>query len=116
MPAEDAAQQPASSHVVGVDDAPAAELDTLAGVVYPREVDIQGGLDETEDDLHGLGLDVLYVELARQPVEDVEPTVQSQCEQVVAVDDGGNGGLAEEKELWEDADGLEDVGEVPEPL
>lgn len=114
--AKDAPQQPAPAHIVGVDDAAAAELDALAGVVYPGKVDVQGGLDQAEDDLDGLGLDILHVELARQPVKDVEPAVQAQREQVVAVDDGGHGRLAEEEELREDADGLEDVREVPEPL
>lgn len=114
--AKDAPQQPALAHVVGVDDAAGAQLDALPRVVDPGEVDVERGLQEPEDDLHGLGLGVVDVELAVDPVEDVQAAVEAEREEVVGVDDGGDGGLAEEEELREDADGFENIGEVPEPL
>lgn len=61
-------------------------------------------------------MDVVAVELARDPVEDVEPAVQTQREEVVAVYNGGNGRLSKEEELGENADRLEDVGQIPKPL
>ncbi|ROW14815.1 hypothetical protein VPNG_03698 [Cytospora leucostoma] len=53
---EDAPQQPAPAHVVRVHDAAAAELDALAGVVDPGKVDVEGRLEQAEDNLDGLGL------------------------------------------------------------
>ena len=53
---------------------------------------------------------------ALDPVEDVEGAVGAQADEVVGVDDRGDGGLAEEEELWENADGFEDLGEDPEDL
>lgn len=113
---EDAAQQPALAHIIGVDDTAAAKLDTLTRVVDPGEVDVEGGLNQAKDDLDGLGRNVVDIELADDPVQHVQTTVQAQSEEVIRVDDGGNGSLAEEEKLWEDADRFEDVGEVPEPL
>jgi len=114
--AKDAAQQPAAAHVVGVDDAAVAELDALAGPVHPGKVNVEGRLDDTEDDRDGVGMPVVGVEHAEGPVEQVERAVGAKEDDVKGRDDGGNGRLAEEEELREDTDGLEDLGEGPEPL
>lgn len=50
------------------------------------------------------------------PVQDVEAAVRAEREEVVGIDDGRDGGLAEEEELRDDADGLEDDGERPDDL
>lgn len=113
---EDAAEQPTLAHVIRVNDAAAAELDALARVVDPGEVDVEGGLDEPKDDLDGFRGHIADVELADDPVQNIQAAVETQGEEVVRVDNGRNGGLAEEEELREDAHGFEDVRVVPEPL
>jgi len=50
------------------------------------------------------------------PIEDVEEAVAAKRNEVEAVDDSRDRGLAQEEELREDADGLEDDGEGPEEL
>jgi len=114
--AKDPVQQPAPPQVVGVHDRAVAQLDALPRPVDPGEVEVEGGLDEPEDDGDGVGRAVVAVELAPDPVEDVEAAVGAEEEDVEGGDDGGDGGLPEEEELREDADGLEDYGEGEEPL
>ncbi len=114
--AEDAAQQPALSYVVGVDDAAVAELDALARPVDPGKVEVEQGLDDAENDGEVVEQVVGGVEGALDPVEDVEAAVGAEGEQIVGVNDGRNGGLAQEQQLGQDGDGLEDLGEGPEPL
>ena len=104
------------AHVVGIDEAAAAQLDTLASVVYPGEVDVEGGLDDAKDDGDDVDAAVLGVEPADEPVDAVEGAVGAESEEVERIDDGGDGGLSEEEKLREDADGLEDLGQDPEPL
>jgi hypothetical protein len=53
------------------------------------------------------------VEGAVDPVEDVEASVGAEGEEVKGVYDRGDGGLAEEEELWEDTDGFKDYREGP---
>ena len=50
MLSKDAAQEPAPAQIISVDDTAATELDTLACVVDPGEVDVERGLDDAEDD------------------------------------------------------------------
>ncbi|KAJ6442577.1 mannosylphosphorylation protein (Mnn4) [Purpureocillium lavendulum] len=114
--AKDAPQQPAPAHVVGVDHAAAAELDALPRVVDPRKVDVQGRLDDAEDDRHGVGLASADVELAPDPVEAVQAAVRAEGHQVEGVDDGRHGRLPQEQQLRQHAGGLEDLGEDPHPL
>lgn len=92
------------------------QLNALAGVVDPGEVDVEGGLDDAENDRDGVGFAHVGVEFADDPVEDIEAPVGPECYKVVGVEDGGDRCLAEEKELGEDADGLEDYGEGPAEL
>lgn len=53
---------------------------------------------------------------AHDPVEDVQEAVGAECDEVERVDDGRNGGLAEQQQLRDDADGLEDLRKDPEEL
>lgn len=72
-------------------------------------------MDDAEDDADGIEV-VLAAHGAKDPVEDVEEAVAAECCEVEAVDDGGDGSLAEEEELREDADGFEDDAEGPDDL
>lgn len=54
----------------------------------------------------------IIVELALDPIQDIEGAIGAEGEEIEGVDDGGDGGLAEQEELREDADGFEDEGEV----
>lgn len=114
--AKDAVQKPASAQVIGVDDATVAQLDTLAGPVDPSEIEVEGCLDDAEDDRDRVRTLVVGVEPANDPIDEVEGAVGAQEDDVEGGDDGGYGGLAEEEELREDTDRLEDLGEDPEPL
>lgn len=114
--AEDAGEQPSAAQVVGVDDAAVAQLDALARPVDPGEVDVEGGLDDAEDDGDGAGLPHVCVELVQEPVDDIEGAVGAEEDDVERGDDGWDGGLAEKEELWEHAEGFEDLGEDPEVL
>lgn len=116
LAAKDAAQEPAAREVVGVDDAAVAQLDALPRPVHPGEVEVEGGLDDAEDDRDRVRLLVVGVELLEDPVEQVEAAVGAEEDDVEGGDDGGDGGLAEEEELREDADGFEDLGKDPEVL
>ena len=113
---KDAAQQPAAREVVGIDHAAVAQLDALARPVDPGKVEVEGRLDDAEDDGDGVRLLVVGVELAQDPVEQVQAAVGAEEDDVEGGDDGRGGGLPEEEELREDADGFEDLREDPEPL
>lgn len=73
-------------------------------------------MHNAEDDGYRVGLAVIDVELPPDPVEDVEAAVGAEAEEVEGVDYGRDGGLAEEEELGEDADGFEDYREGPADL
>jgi hypothetical protein len=113
---KDAAQQPAAREVVGIDDAAVAQLDALARPVDPGKVEVEGRLDDAEDDGDGVGLLVVGVEPAPYPVEQVQAAVGAEEDDVEGGDDGRDRGLPEEEELREDADGFEDLRKDPEPL
>ncbi len=113
---KDPVEQPPAREVIRVDDAAVAELDALARPVDPGKVEVEGGLDDAEDDGDGVGLLHVCVELLEDPVEEVEGAVGAEEDDVEGGDDGRGGGLAEEEELGQDADGFEDLGEDPEPL
>ena len=116
LASEDASQQPTAAQVIGVDDAAVAQLDALAGPVDPGKVEVEGRLDDAEDDRDRVWLFHVCVELAQEPVDEVEAAVGAQEDNVEGGDDGRDGGLAEEEELREHADGFEHLGEDPEPL
>lgn len=104
MLAKDPVQQPAPAQVVGVDDGAVSQLDALPRPVDPGEVEVQRGLDEAEDDRDRVGRPVVDVQLAPDPVQDVQAAIGAEEEDVEGGDDGWDGGLPEEEELWEDAD------------
>ena len=116
MLAKDPVQQPAPAQVVGVYDRAVAQLDPLPRPVDPGEVEVESGLDEPKNDGYRVWGPVVAVELAPYPVEDVEPAVGAEEEDVEGGDDGGDRGLPEEEELRKDADGFEDYGEGEKPL
>jgi hypothetical protein len=107
--------QPAPVQVLGVDNAALAELDALARVVNPGEVDHQGCLYGAKDPARRVAVSLLCG-AAHNPVQDVEEAVGAEGDEVVRIDDGGDSGLAEEKQLRNDADGFEYLGEDPEEL
>ena len=91
-----------------------AQLYSLPAVIYPSEINIKCGLYDAEDDGYRIRFPVIRIELAHNPIQDVERAVGTEGQEVEAVDYGGDGCLSEQEELREDADGLEDYGEDPE--
>jgi hypothetical protein len=71
---EDATQEPAPAQIISVDDTAAAELDALACVVDPSKVNVERGLDDTEDDGDLVRAWVAAVEASNEPVDAVECT------------------------------------------
>jgi hypothetical protein len=59
---------------------------------------------------------VVFVCAAYDPVQHVHGTVCAEGDEVEGVDYGGYGGLAEEEELGDYAEGFEDFREDPEYL
>lgn len=93
-----------------------AELDALSAVIHPCEVHVESSLQHPENDGHRVWLAISDVQLPPYPVEDVEGAVGAEREQVVGVDYGWDGGLAEEEQLRKNAGGFEDYGEGPHDL
>jgi hypothetical protein len=104
------------THIIRINNATATQLDSLAGVVDPEEIEVKCRLDNAEDDGDGVDAVVIGVETANEPVDAVESAVRAESKKVEGIDDGGDRGLTEEEELGENADGLEDLGEDPKPL
>ena len=76
-------------------------------------------MDNSEDDFGNIfALEFIGAVFcdAVNPVEDVEAAVGAKSEEIVGINNGGDGGLAEEEELGEDTDGFEDYGEGPGEL
>lgn len=111
---DDLVDEPAISHVICVDDAARSQLDSLPRPVHPGKVDVEGGLDDAEDDRDGIRL--VGAEETIDPVEDVKGAIRTESDEVERVDDGGDGGLTEENELRQDTECLEDDGESPKNL
>ena len=63
------------------------KLDTLPRVINPEEIDIECCLDDTKDDGYGIWLAGIGVKFAPYPVEDVEPAIGTEHEQVEGIDD-----------------------------
>lgn len=104
----------ALAEIVTVHDAAASQLDALSRVVDPSKIDVECGLHNPKYD-RGC-VEVSLADPANNPVEDVEEAVGAERDEVERIENGRYGGLAEEQELWEDADGLEDNAECPEEL
>lgn len=101
--AKDASEEPAAAQIVGVHNTSATELDTLACVVHPSKIDVQGGLNDAKDDGDGIRAGVLLVKGANEPVEAVQGAVGAKGEEIEGIDDSGDGRLAEKEELRQDA-------------
>jgi hypothetical protein len=54
------AEDPAFGNIIRVDDSSAAKLDSLAGVVYPEEIKVEGGLNDSENDRDGFGISSVW--------------------------------------------------------
>lgn len=113
---EDSAEEPSAGHVVSVDNAATSELDALASVVNPGKVDVQGSLDNAENDGDGVGLLAGDLEFTDEPVDTVEGAVGTESDEVEGVDNGWDGCLSKEEKLRKNANGLENLGEYPHPL
>lgn len=107
--------QPALTEVLRIDHTAIAQFHALAGVVYPCEIDIERGLDNSKHERNGVPK-VFLAEATDQPVQNVEGPVGTQTHQVVGIDHSGDGGLTQEKELGQNTDGFEDNGESPANL
>lgn len=105
---KDSVQQPTPAQVIRVHHSAIAQLNPLTRPVYPSEIDVEGSLDDAEDDGHRVDMAVAEVETAPDPVEDVEGAVGAEEEDVEGGDDRWHGGLAKEEQLGENADGFED--------
>lgn len=79
---EDAVKEPTSPDVISIDDAAISELDPLSRVIDPKEVKVEGRLNDTEDDRYSIWLPVVRVELSPYPVEAVQSAIGSQGNEV----------------------------------
>lgn len=73
-----------------------AQLDALTCVVDPGKVNHEGGLNRTPHPRGRVAV-VVFVGATYDPIKNVEEAICAQCNEVVRVDDGGNGGLAQEE-------------------
>ena len=79
---KDAPQEPGVTHVIRVYDTAATQLDTLASVVDPEEVEIEGCLNNAEDNGDGVDAVVIGIETTNKPVDTVESAVGAESEEV----------------------------------
>lgn len=114
--AENAVEKPTPPDIVGVDDATVSELNPLSRVIHPEKVEVEGRLDDSEDDRHGIWFPVVGVELSPDPVQAVQSPIGAKGNEVEGIDDGRDARLSEEKELWQDTDGFENLRKIPGPL
>ena len=98
---DESADEPALAQILAINHGPASQLDTLSGPVHPREINVQRGLDDAENDARRVV--VLITHGAHEPVEEVERAVGTQSREVERIDDGRHGGLAKQEELRYDA-------------
>lgn len=112
--------QPTLSEIIAIHHRSASQFHPLPAEVDPCEIDVKRRLHDAEDDLDGRSLTIptqaSCLDRAHEPVQNVEESVGAQRCEVEGVDNGGYGGLAEEKELWQDAGCFEDEGENPDRL
>lgn len=114
--AENAVEKPTPPDIVSVDDATVSELNPLSRVVHPEEIEIEGRLDDSKNDGHGIRFPVVGIELSPDPVQAVQSSVGAQGNEVEGIDDGRDARLSEEKELGQDTDRFENLREIPDPL
>ena len=81
--ADQPADKPSATQVLRIHDAAAAQLDALPRPVHPREIDVQRGLDDAEDDGNGVEVVLCLVRRSRDPVQDVEGAVGAKADEVV---------------------------------
>ena len=115
LPANETSDEPSTAQVFRIDNAALSQLDTLACPVYPRKVEDKRSLYGAPDPASGIDVFDL-VDTACDPVKDIHEPVCAEGNEVEGIDDGGNGGLAKQQELRDDADRLENLGEDPEHL
>lgn len=106
--------QEALAQIVRIHNSSTTQLDALSAVVYPCKVDVEEGLYDAED--HGDWIETISRSFTVDPIEDVEEAVATKRDEVVAIEHGRDGGLAEELQLWEHAYGFELYAERPKQL
>lgn len=92
-----------------------SQLDTLACPVDPGKVDHKRCLYGAPNPTGRVAIS-RFVGAAHDPVQNIQEAVGAESDEVERVDDGGYGGLAEQEQLRDDAEGLENLGEDPEEL
>lgn len=106
---KDLADQPTSADVFTIHNTTISQLDALSCPVYPGKVKVEEGLDDAERKADGEnGAVIGFGGAADDPVEDIKGAVRTKSREIEAVDDGGDRCLAEEEQLWQDAERLED--------
>jgi len=88
------------------------ELNALAGPVNPGEVNHKGCLNRAPNPRRRVAI-VILIGTANNPIENVQKAICTECNKVERVDDSRHGGLTEEQELRDNADGFEDFGKDP---
>lgn len=88
------------------------ELDALACPIYPCKIDHKRGLDRAPYPACWVDI-ALLVGATHNPIQDVHEAVCSECDEIEGIDDGRYGSLTKEKQLGNNANGFEDLGEGP---
>lgn len=73
--AENTVEKPASPDIIRIDDAAISELNPLSRVIHPEEIEIEGRLNDAENDGHGVRLPVVRVQLSPDPVQAVQGAI-----------------------------------------
>lgn len=110
-PSDDLVDQPTPADIVAVNDTSVPQLYALSCPVDPCKVKVKEGLDDAKGNADGEDeAEIVLGGAANDPVQNVKSAVGPKCGEVETIDDGGDGRLAEEKQLREDAEGFEDQG------
>ena len=96
--------QPATTEIFRVDDTAIPKLDPLPRPVNPCKIDIESGLDDAEYDRDKVIVTLFGI--ANNPIQYVESPIGTKRNKIERIDDGWYGGLAEEQQLWKDAECL----------
>lgn len=112
--------QPAPAQILTVNDTSISQLYALSRPVDPGEIKVQQCLNDAEcdgDRKYGVrDGDVLGSGSADYPVEQIKEAVGAKGDEVEAVEDSWDGGLAQEKQLRENSGALEGQGEAVDNL
>lgn len=94
----DSADQPASANVLAIDHTTVSQLDALSCPIYPSKVEVEQSLNDAEGKADREDILVSFFgEAAKDPIEDIEGAVRAECNEIEAVDDGRDRGLAQKE-------------------